>query len=75
MAENKTLIMAKFPVGYPIPGEDLIVKSSPIDINAPPPEGGLILKTHYLSYDPFQVTIIPSTLIISVTNPPTSAAE
>ncbi|TVY71515.1 NADP-dependent oxidoreductase [Lachnellula suecica] len=54
MTENKALILAKTPTGYPIPGEDLLIKSSTIDLNAAPPEGGLILKTHYLSYDPYQ---------------------
>lgn len=54
MVENRSLILAKRPVNYPIPDEDLVIKTSTFDIDAPPPEGGLILKTHDLSYDPYQ---------------------
>jgi NADPH-dependent curcumin reductase CurA len=54
MVQNKSLVLARHPVGLPIPGEDLIITSSEFDLNGPPPEGGLVLKTHYLSFDPFQ---------------------
>lgn len=53
MVQNKTLILAKRPVGFPIPGEDLVITTPEIDLAAPPPEGGLVLKTNYVSYDPF----------------------
>lgn len=52
MVENKTLVLAKFPVGYPVVGEDLTIRTSQIDVTTPP-EGGLILKTNYVSYDPY----------------------
>lgn len=54
MVENKSLILAKNPVGLPVVGQDLVVKSSQFDIDQAPPEGGLILKTNYVSYDPYQ---------------------
>ncbi|KAH6724434.1 hypothetical protein BKA61DRAFT_728110 [Leptodontidium sp. MPI-SDFR-AT-0119] len=54
MVQNKALVLAQHPVGFPIPGKDLVVTSSEFDLNAPPPEGGLVLKTHYVSFDPFQ---------------------
>jgi hypothetical protein len=52
MVENKALILAKYPVGYPVPGYDLTITTSQIDITTPP-EGGVVLKTNYVSYDPF----------------------
>jgi NADPH-dependent curcumin reductase CurA len=54
MLQNKSLVLAKNPVGWPIPGEDLIITTSEFDLNAPSPEGGLVVKTNYLSFDPFQ---------------------
>ena len=54
MGENKSLILAKNPVAFPIVGEDLIVTSTPFDPEQAPPEGGLVLKTNYVSYDPYQ---------------------
>ena len=54
MVQNKSLVLARHPVGLPIPGEDLIIISSEFDLNTPPPEGGLIIKTHFVSFDPFQ---------------------
>jgi NADPH-dependent curcumin reductase CurA len=53
MVQSKSLVLARLPVGYPIPGEDLIITTNEVDIEAPPPEGGLILKTNYISYDPY----------------------
>lgn len=52
MVENKALVLAKYPVGYPVPGQDLTTSTSQIDL-ASPPEGGVILKTNYVSYDPY----------------------
>ncbi|KAG0645796.1 NADP-dependent oxidoreductase [Hyphodiscus hymeniophilus] len=54
MVENKSLILAKHPIALPIVGEDLVVKSAPFDLEQASPEGGLILKTNYVSYDPYQ---------------------
>jgi NADPH-dependent curcumin reductase CurA len=54
MVENKSLILAKNPIAFPIVGEDLVVTSSPFDLAQAAPESGLILKTNYISYDPYQ---------------------
>ncbi|KAL2069990.1 hypothetical protein VTL71DRAFT_14670 [Oculimacula yallundae] len=54
MVQSKSLILAKNPVGLPIPGEDLVVTSSEFDLSAPPPPGGVILRLNYVSYDPYQ---------------------
>lgn len=54
MVFSKSLILAKNPTALPIIGEDLIVKASEVDILSPPPDGGIILKTAMLSYDPYQ---------------------
>ena len=50
---NKSLVLAKTPIAFPIVGEDLVVKSTRFDLEQAPPEGGLILKTNYVSYDPY----------------------
>ena len=49
--QNKALIFTKGPVGLPVPGQDLTIQSSTIKLSPPP--GGLILKTNYVSYDPY----------------------
>ncbi|KAH6713708.1 hypothetical protein BKA61DRAFT_47550 [Leptodontidium sp. MPI-SDFR-AT-0119] len=54
MVQSKSLVLAKNPVGLPVPGQDLVITSSEFDILAPPPPGGLILKLNYISYDPYQ---------------------
>ncbi|PVH75472.1 NAD(P)-binding protein [Cadophora sp. DSE1049] len=54
MVQSKSLVLAKNPVGLPIPGEDLVVTSSEFDLSASPPPGGVILKLNYISYDPYQ---------------------
>ncbi|KAH7397795.1 hypothetical protein BKA64DRAFT_47851 [Cadophora sp. MPI-SDFR-AT-0126] len=53
MVQSKSLILAKNPVGLPVPGQDLVVTSSEFDLSAPPP-GGVIVKLNYISYDPYQ---------------------
>jgi NADPH-dependent curcumin reductase CurA len=53
MVQNKSLIFARVPVGFPVPGQDLLISTSEIDLTNPPPEGGVILKTNYISYDPY----------------------
>lgn len=50
---NTSLVLNSHPEGYPIPGKDLILSTTTIDLTTPPPEGGLLLKTNYVSYDPF----------------------
>jgi NADPH-dependent curcumin reductase CurA len=54
MVQNKSLVLAKNPVGFPIPGSDLTITSSEFDLHQPLPPGGLIVKTNYLSFDPYQ---------------------
>jgi NADPH-dependent curcumin reductase CurA len=54
MVQNISLVLAKNPVGLPIPGQDLITTSSDFDIHGSPPSGGLLVKTHYISFDPYQ---------------------
>jgi len=54
MVQNKALVLARHPVGLPIPGEDLVVTTSTFDLSTPPPPGGIILKNNYISYDPYQ---------------------
>lgn len=53
MVQNKSLIFNSIPKGYPVPGENLVVKTSEIDLNSPP-AGGLIIKNIYISFDPYQ---------------------
>ncbi|CZR52263.1 related to reductase RED1 [Phialocephala subalpina] len=53
MVQNKLLIFASHPTLFPIPGQDLKVIPSEIDLNAPPPSGGMIIKINYVSYDPY----------------------
>lgn len=50
---NKTFILKKVPVGFPVPGQDLVVEDRPIDLDAVP-EGGLVLQNLVASFDPYQ---------------------
>jgi NADPH-dependent curcumin reductase CurA len=54
MVTSKSLVLARNPVGFPIPGEDLKIISSSFDIATPPPPGAVITKLNYISYDPYQ---------------------
>ncbi|KAH9886348.1 NAD(P)-binding protein [Xylariomycetidae sp. FL2044] len=53
MPQNKTLVFKKVPSGFPVPGEHLAVEDRPIDLDAEPPKGGLLVQTLYASYDPY----------------------
>ncbi|KAI0008769.1 NAD(P)-binding protein [Xylariaceae sp. FL0662B] len=53
MMSNKTLIFKKAPTGFPVPGEHLVVEDRPIDLNAEPPKGGLLIENLYASFDPY----------------------
>jgi NADPH-dependent curcumin reductase CurA len=53
MVSNKALVLLKHPEAFPIPGIDLAIIDTEFDPKAPPPEGGLVLKTNYLSFDPY----------------------
>lgn len=52
MVQSKSLVLAQHPVGLPVAGQDLVITTSDVDINAHPP-GGVVLKVNYISYDPF----------------------
>ncbi|KAF2666833.1 NAD(P)-binding protein [Microthyrium microscopicum] len=55
MVSNKALVLAKYPSGFPVPGEDLVVKTTEINLDeASCPDDGLIIKNHYISFDPYQ---------------------
>lgn len=49
---NKTLIFKKIPHGFPVAGEHLVVEDRPIDLEAVP-QGGLVVKNLYSSFDPY----------------------
>ncbi|KAI1471839.1 NAD(P)-binding protein [Daldinia caldariorum] len=53
MAPNKTLVFKKIPTGFPVPGEHLAVEDRPLDLEAAPPKGGLIVEILYASFDPY----------------------
>jgi NADPH-dependent curcumin reductase CurA len=50
---NKGLIFKKAPHGWPNPDTDLAVETRKIDLSKAP-NGGLIVKNHYVSFDPYQ---------------------
>jgi NADPH-dependent curcumin reductase CurA len=53
MVQNKGLIFASYPVGFPVAGKDLVIEARELDISKAP-EGGIIVKNHYVSFDPYQ---------------------
>ncbi|TVY39735.1 NADP-dependent oxidoreductase [Lachnellula subtilissima] len=54
MTENKSLILAKYPAAFPIPGEDLILKSSPFDRGRMKPANPGAYATGYTLGSPIQ---------------------
>lgn len=54
MVQNKGLIFKKAPEGWPVPGEHLAVEAREFDLEQQIPEGGLIVKNFYASFDPYQ---------------------
>lgn len=54
MVQNKALIFADFPSGFPEIGKHLKVESSEFDIDQEPPRDGITVKVHYVSFDPYQ---------------------
>lgn len=55
MVKNKSLIFEKVPQGYPVPGQDILIKEVDTDIeNAP--EGGIVTKNLYASSSPHPLT-------------------
>jgi NADPH-dependent curcumin reductase CurA len=55
MVQNKGLIFKQVPSGWPVAGQDLVVEAREINLDeATCPDNGLILKNHYVSFDPYQ---------------------
>lgn len=54
MVQNKGLIYKKVPEGWPKPGQDLVIEDRPIDLDQQLPEGALLVKNFYASFDPYQ---------------------
>lgn len=54
MVQNKALIFAEVPVGFPQAGKDLKIESHEFDVDQAPPKGGITAKVHYASFDPYQ---------------------
>lgn len=54
MVQNKRVIYASHPTGFPVAGKDLILKVEELDLPAALPKGGVITKNHYVSLDPYQ---------------------
>lgn len=50
---NKRVLYTKIPSGYPVPGKDMKVVESNIDLDAELPKGDFILKTLEISVDPY----------------------
>jgi NADPH-dependent curcumin reductase CurA len=54
MVQNKGVIFKKVPEGWPKPGQDLAVEARDIDLDQKLPEGALLVKNFYASFDPYQ---------------------
>lgn len=54
MVQNKGVIFKKVPSGWPVAGEHLAVEAREFDLEQQIPEGGLIVKNYYASFDPYQ---------------------
>lgn len=54
MVQNKGVIFKQVPNGWPKAGQDLVVESRDIDLEQQLPEGALIVKNFYASFDPYQ---------------------
>ncbi|KAG8711897.1 hypothetical protein FRC09_020346 [Ceratobasidium sp. 395] len=51
--KNGRLIFSSIPKGYPVPGETTVYDTEEIDLDNVPIDGGLLIKTLYLSVDPY----------------------
>lgn len=55
MTRNLGLVFSAIPEGLPEVGKHLTVQDRPIDLDSTqPPENGLLIRTHYVSFDPYQ---------------------
>jgi NADPH-dependent curcumin reductase CurA len=54
LTPNPRVVLAKYPTGHPIPGEDLVYDNSQtIDLDNVPLNGGFLTKTLYISPEPY----------------------
>ena len=53
MVSNKRVVFNSVPSGFPVAGKDLILDTAEVDLNNVP-EGGVITKNFYVSFDPYQ---------------------
>ncbi|ORZ06440.1 hypothetical protein BCR42DRAFT_496300 [Absidia repens] len=53
MVVNTQIIFSKVPTGYPVIGQDITVKKSEFDLDAPLKDGEFIVKNLVLSVDPY----------------------
>ncbi|OAL47327.1 NAD(P)-binding protein [Pyrenochaeta sp. DS3sAY3a] len=54
MVQNKGLIFKQVPSGWPKAGQDLTIEDRPIDLDQTLPQGALLVKNYYASFDPYQ---------------------
>ncbi|KAI9725149.1 MAG: hypothetical protein M1828_003491 [Chrysothrix sp. TS-e1954] len=52
--QNKGLILASIPSGFPTPGVEIQIQDRPIDLQQNLPPNTLLVKNHHVSFDPFQ---------------------
>ncbi|KAM0326285.1 hypothetical protein ACHAQA_006883 [Verticillium albo-atrum] len=50
---NKSFVFKKVPEGFPVPGQDLVVEDRPLDLEAAPLHGGILVEVLYSSFDPY----------------------
>ncbi|KAF2839319.1 NAD(P)-binding protein [Patellaria atrata CBS 101060] len=54
MVQNKALVLKAVPQGWPKAGEDLVIEDVGFDPEQEPEDGGITIKTYYVSFDPYQ---------------------
>ena len=54
MVPNKGLIFKSIPTDWPVEGKDLTIEDRPFDLDAEPPQNGIMVKSYYISFDPYQ---------------------
>lgn len=54
MVQNKGLYYTAHPTSKPVVGEHIKVQTEDFDTEQAPPQGGMTVKVHYVSFDPYQ---------------------
>ena len=54
MVQNKGIIFKDVPTHEPEAGKHLVLEAREFDLDQAPPEGGIITKNYYASFDPYQ---------------------